>query len=128
MVLDTSAILAILLQEPDEPRLKRRILASSRLKIGAPTLLEASMVIGSRQGPSGPQKVERFLRDLQVEVVPFTAEHAAAAHDAFLRYGKGRHPAALNFGDCMAYAVAKVGGMPLLFVGNDFAQTDLPAA
>lgn len=73
-------------------------------------------------------KFERFLQQFEVEEIPFTEAHWRIATDAFLRFGKGRHPAALNFGDCMTYATAKLAGEPLLFVGNDFAQTDLPRA
>jgi ribonuclease VapC len=96
--------------------------------IGAPTLLETTMVLSARTGRDARREIARSLRQLQIQVIPFTEEHFEVAVDAFHRYGKGRHPAGLNFGDCMSYAVAAVSGLPLLYVGNDFAQTDIQAA
>jgi ribonuclease VapC len=86
------------------------------------------MVLSARTGRDARGEIARSLRRLQILVIPFTEEHFEVAADAFHRYGKGRHPAALNFGDCMSYAVAAVGGFPLLYTGNDFAQTDIQAA
>jgi ribonuclease VapC len=86
------------------------------------------MVLASRAGRDVRPQLAAFFRRKDVAVLPFTEEHFHAATEAFLRYGKGRHRAALNFGDCMAYAVAAVAGMPLLYTGNNFAQTDIPAA
>jgi ribonuclease VapC len=95
-------------------------------------VLDSSAIIAielsRRRGQDAGPWLRSFLRNADAEVVPFTEEHLDAAIDAFLRFGKGRHRAALNFGDCMAYAVAAVAGMPLLYTGNDFAQTDIPAA
>jgi ribonuclease VapC len=86
------------------------------------------MVLASRAGRDVRSQLAAFFRRKDVAVVPFTEEHFQVATDAFPRFGKGRHRAALNFGDCMAYAVAAVAGLPLLYTGNDFAQTDIPAA
>ena len=83
------------------------------------------MVLSSRLGRDPRQQLAGFLREMEVEVIPFTAEHYEVAMDAFERFGKGRHPAALNFGDCLTYAVARLSGLPLLYTGNDFARTDL---
>lgn len=102
--------------------------AASSASIGAPTLLETAMVLISRQGAAGVPALPRFLERQLVAPVAFDARHAEAAARAFVRYGKGRHPAGLNFGDCMAYAMAKVADAPLLFVGDDFARTDVEAA
>jgi ribonuclease VapC len=93
--------------------------------IGAPTLTEVSIVLGSRLGRDPMPLVGRVLQELGIVVIPFSQEHWAEATDAFMRYGKGRHPAGLNYGDCMTYAVAKLTGQPLLAVGDDFPQTDL---
>jgi len=86
------------------------------------------MVAIGRFGGEGETLLEQFLEDWKVDVLPFEENHWRVADDAFIRYGKGRHPAALNYGDCMAYASARLAGMPLLFVGNDFAKTDIPPA
>lgn len=128
MILETSALVAILRRESDAPRLTLRISEAVRIVVPAPVLLEASMVMAGQVGPEGLALIDAYLARIAAEVLPFTATHAAAARDAFLRYGKGRHPAALNFGDCMSYAVAKVEGLPLLYVGDDFGRTDLVAA
>jgi ribonuclease VapC len=88
-------------------------------------LLETAMVLSSRLGKDPRPVLNGLLRKMEVEVIPFTAEHYEVAMDAFERFGKGRHPAALNFGDCLTYAVARLSGLPLLYTGNDFARTDL---
>ena len=95
------------------------------LAVGAATLVETAIVLSCKQVREPRQQLRQFLREMEVEVIPFTAEHYEAAADAFERYGKGRHPAALNFGDCLTYAVARLSGLPLLYTGNDFARTDL---
>jgi ribonuclease VapC len=128
MVLDSSAIIAIELQEPGFERLIDRIGDAKAVIIGVPTMFETAMVLSRRRGQDARPWLRGFLRSTKAEAVTFTEEHLDAAIDAFLRFGKGRHRAALNFGDCMAYAVAAVAGMPLLYTGNDFAQTDIPAA
>jgi ribonuclease VapC len=128
MVLDSSAIVAIHLKEPGYERLFERIDRAPVVFVGTPTVLESAMVLSSRAGTDVRSVLAAFFRRRGIVILPFTEEHFHAATEAFLRFGKGRHPAALNFGDCMAYAVAAVAGMPLLYTGNDFAQTDIPAA
>ena len=128
MVLDSSAIVAIHLREPGHERLIDRIDAAEVVVVGVPTLLETAMVLTARLGQDARPMVFAFLRRLEAEVVPFNQEHLDAAITAFIRFGRGRHPAALNFGDCMSYAVASVAGMPLLFTGEDFSRTDIAQA
>jgi ribonuclease VapC len=128
MVIDSSAIVAILLLEPEAEHFTRLVERAGRARIAAPNLLEVDMVISSRKGPYGLDGVDDYLQRAGIETVPFTADHAAVAREAFLRYGKGRHPAGLNFGDCIAYATARLEDMPLLFKGDDFRLTDIKAA
>lgn len=128
MVLDSSAIVAIHLREPGHERLMDRIDAAEVVVVEVPTLLESVMVLTSRLGHDARPMLLAFLRRVEAEVIPFNQEHMDAAATAFIRFGKGRHPAALNFGDCMSYAVASVAGMPLLFMGEDFRQTDIAQA
>jgi len=126
-VLDSSAIVALLLNEPDSEAIYRHLDAATTVLVGAPTLVETAMVLISRLGPAdGMANLLSFLHRIPCETVDFTSTHFFQAADAFERYGKGRHPAALNMGDCNSYAVAKVAGVPLLYKGNDFALTDLP--
>ena len=125
MILDSSAIIAILLKEPGYEGVRERLAASERTAVGAPTVVESSMVLCSRVGRAGKTLLARFLQEADVDVVEFTAEHWTVAADAFVAYGKGRHPAGLNFGDCMTYATAKVADEPLLCLGDDFPRTDL---
>lgn len=124
MILDSSAILAVLFRESCSDRLKVALANARSLSIGAPTLAEAKIVVGRRAGFL-PGMVTSFLHALQVEVIPFGEEHSLEAHRAYERFGKGRHPAALNFGDCLCYAVAKLADDALLCVGDDFRRTDL---
>jgi len=128
MVLDSSAIVAIHLREPGHERLVERIDAAEVVVVGVPTLLETAMVLTARLGQDARPMIFGFLRRLEAEVVPFNEEHLDAAITAFIRFGRGRHPAALNFGDCMSYAVASAVGMPLLFTGEDFRRTDIAQA
>jgi ribonuclease VapC len=128
MVLDSSAIVAIHLREPGHERLIDRIDAAEVVVVGVPTMLEAAMVLTARLGHDARPMLFAFLRRLDTEVVAFNEEHLDAAATAFIRFGRGRHPAALNFGDCMSYAVASVAGMPLLFTGEDFRRTDIAPA
>jgi ribonuclease VapC len=128
MVLDSSAIVAIHLREPGHERLIESIDAAEVVVVGVPTLLEAAMVLTARLGQDARPVVFAFLRRLEAEVVPFNEEHLDTAITAFIRFGRGRQPAALNFGDCMSYAVASVAGMPLLFTGEDFSRTDIAQA
>lgn len=105
-----------------------KVRTAGRVAIGAPTLVEAAVVLGRRHGLAGREALDRFLEERDVVPVPFGHGHWRAARDAFYRFGKSRHAAALNFGDCMSYAAARVAGEPLLFTGNDFAKTDIPPA
>jgi ribonuclease VapC len=125
VILDSSAIVSLLTEEIGHEEVVRRASAASMLAVGTPTLVETAMVLSSRLGKDSRRALDDFLREMEVEVIPFTAEHYEAAVDAFERYGKGRHPAALNFGDCLTYAVARLSGLPLLYTGNNFARTDL---
>ena len=128
MILDSSAVIALLREEPGHDRLYSKLEGAETLGIGTPTLFETAMVATGRFGDGGAALVRLFVGDWGVEVIPFGARHWVAAADAFARYGKGRHRAALNFGDCMTYASAQLAQMPLLFTGTDFAKTDLAAA
>ena len=125
--METSAVVSIILEEADGPSLAREILASPTAIISAASGLEAKIVIGGRKGNEAlaGQVVERFLQEFNVAVIPFDIEQARLAFQAFLAYGKGRHPAGLNFGDCFAYGLAKSRSAQLLYKGNDFALTDL---
>jgi ribonuclease VapC len=126
--MDSSALLAVFLREPGWEGVMARAAEAKVVVIGAPTLLETAMVLSARMGQDARPVLMSSLRQFRAQVVPFTDEHYETAIDAFLRYGKGLHKAALNFGDCMAYAVAAVSGLPLLYTGKDFAQTDITAA
>ncbi len=128
MILDTSAIVAIVMKEPDHEELVAKLRTAGTLGIGTPTLTETGMVLSARLGVEPQALLDRSLRDFGVMPVPFGELHWREALDAFRRFGKGRHPAALNFGDCLSYATAKVANHPLLFVGNDFSRTDIEAA
>lgn len=128
MIIDTSAILAVLLGEPDAGRYEDAIAAAWPRRMSVVALLEAAMVVESRGGAAAGQELDMLLEKSAVELVPVTPEHANAARRAWRRFGKGNHPAGLNFGDCFAYALAKTAGEPLLFKGEDFAQTDIEVA
>ena len=128
MVLDSSAIVAIHLEEPGYERLIDRIDRAEVVAVGVPTMLETVSVLSARLGRDARPMLSAFLRRVDAEVVPFREEHMDSAAAAFLRYGRGRHPAGLNFGDCMSYAIASVAGLPLLFTGDDFGRTDIARA
>lgn len=125
MILDSSAIVAVMLAEPGHETVLERIRTAPVLACGAPTLTETALVLSSKLKRDARPLLNEFLRDAEIQIVPFSREHADVAVDAFMRYGKGRHPAGLNFGDSMSYAIARVSGLALLYVGNDFAKTDL---
>jgi ribonuclease VapC len=125
MVLDTSAIVAILLDEPEGAAFARRIEDDPIRLVSAASRVEATFVIEGRKGEPGRQRLDRFFRLTGAEVVPMTLEQVEIACAAFRRYGRGRHPAGLNFGDVFAYALARTTGEPLLFKGDDFARTDI---
>ena len=128
MVIDASAIVAIAFNEPETKSFRERIADDPVRLISAATVLETAMVIETRLGEAGGAEFDLWLHKANVEVVAVTADHADQARRAWRRYGKGRHPAGLNFGDCFSYALASLTGEPLLFKGNDFAQTDIRAA
>lgn len=128
MVIDSSAVIAVLLDEPERLDFDRRIEADPIHLISAVGRVEAGMVIEARKGEAGRQMLDRFLRLIAADIVAVTSQQAELAMEAFRQFGKGRHRAGLNIGDCFAYAASKATGEPLLFKGNDFAQTDiLPA-
>jgi ribonuclease VapC len=128
MILDSSAVIAVLREEPGHEQLQVRLEQADAIEMGAPTLFETSLVLVRRFGEAGGFLIERFLEDWEVQVLPFEEQHLCLAVDGFIRFGKGRHPARLNYGDCMAYATAKVADQPLLFIGKDFARTDIAPA
>jgi ribonuclease VapC len=128
MILDSSALVAILFKEPEAERLAGMIRDTDTTAIAAPTLLETAIVAEGRTLPGMADKLDALLGAIRPEIVPFTAEHVSLARDAWRRYGKGRHKAGLNLGDCFAYALAKERGQPLLFKGDDFAATDIEPA
>jgi ribonuclease VapC len=128
VILDSSVIVAIALREPGYEGLVDKIRSAEALGVGAPTLTEAGMVLSGRLGIEPQALLDRFLRDFGVVPVVFGERHWREALEAFWRFGKGRHAASLNFGDCLSYAVAKLSGHPLLFVGDDFSHTDIEVA
>lgn len=128
MTLDSSALVAILFAEPGYLDLVDRILEGDHVRVGAPTLVEAGLVTSGRRRAPSAREVEGLVAELGVTIVPFGEAEWRLAVDAFSRFGRGRHPAALNFGDCLAYASAKSLGDALLFVGDDFARTDIVSA
>jgi len=127
MVIDTSAVLAILLGEEDAGRYVQIIAASQQNAMSAANWLEAAIVIDCRGDAVASREFDRFFRTSGIAVEPVTPEHAAIARQAYREFGKGRHPAGLNLGDTFAYALAKSLDEPLLFKGNDFSQTDIEA-
>jgi ribonuclease VapC len=128
LILDSSAVIAVLLREQGHRRLADAMDSADAIAIGAPTLLETGMVMVGKFGLRGRALVSQFLEERGVVVISFDDRHWRSASDAFIRYGKGRHSAGLNYGDCMTYATARLSGASLLFVGEDFAKTDLIAA
>lgn len=129
MIVDSSALVAIALREPRCDRLLDAIAAAPRgIGVGAPTLVETSIVLSARLGCDARGLVGRLLLEGDIAIVPFTDAHYGTAVEAWLRYGRGRHAAALNFGDCLAYATARLADEPLLFTGDDFARTDIEVA
>lgn len=128
MILDASAVVAVIFREDGFEELLDKIATASSIGIGAPTLTETAIVLSSRLRRDARGVVARFLSEAEVTVVPFGEEHFGMATDAWLRFGRGRHPAALNRGDCLAYATARLSREPLLCVGEDFPKTDLELA
>jgi len=125
MVIDTSALLAILLGEPEASVFARSIAASPKRLVGALSALEAAIVIRSRKGLAGVRELDLLFHAVGVTIVNLDADQVQLARSAYEKFGKGYHPAALNLGDCCSYALALSSGEPLLFKGNDFSQTDV---
>ncbi len=128
MVVDSSAVLAILFDEPERDSFSDALAAAGVRLMSTVNALEAAIVVSSRKGPSGAREFDLLLHRAEFDVVPFTADHLRLAREAYERYGKGRHPAGLNLGDCCAYALARHAGEPLLFKGGDFPRTDVVPA
>lgn len=128
MTLDSSALIAILFAEPGYLDLVDRILEADHVRVGAPTLVEAGMVFAGRRGARSAESVEGLVRELNVTIVPFGEPEWHVAMEAFRRFGRGRHAAALNYGDCLAYATARTARDTLLFIGDDFSKTDITSA
>ena len=128
MIVDSSALLAILFREPDGARFEQAIATIPDCRMSVANALEASIVVEGRGGVAAGVELDAFLETTGIALAPVTAEHLVAARRAWRRFGKGNHPAGLNFGDCFAYALAETTGEPLLFKGNDFARTDIVSA
>lgn len=128
MIVDTSAILAILFDEPDREELLGKIRGADQVGVGAPTMAEAAVVLSGTRGEIGLNQLEGFAARTNAVVVSFEREHWRVAAEAWARFGKGRHSASLNYGDCLAYATARVAGRPLLCKGDAFSKTDLALA
>ena len=128
IVVDTSALIAILAREPDAALYAEAIAEADSPLISAATLLELHIVMLNRHGGRAGQLVDRLIQDAGFQIEYFTAQHLELAREAYTRYGKGRNSAGLNYGDCFSYALAKATGLPLLFKGEDFSKTDLLAA
>lgn len=128
MVIDTSAVVAILRSEPEAARLERALVSDPVRLVPATCVLEARMVLVSRRGEHALAEIDLWLRKIEADVIPVDSELVDLATQGWLTYGKGHHPAALNFADCLSYALAKRADEPLLFIGKDFSQTDIEAA
>ncbi len=125
MVIDSSALIAILCDESERYEFNRKIEADSCRLISTASVLEISIVLENRYGKEAQRELDFFLLKAAIEIRPFDAEQLVIAYRAYQEYGKGRHRASLNYGDCFSYALAKQTGEPLLFKGNDFSQTDI---
>jgi ribonuclease VapC len=126
MVLDSSALVAILMKEPEATGFATAIAQNGPHFLSAASLLEASIVVESRKGAEGARDLDLLIYRGGIQIVPVDTEQAETARKAWRKYGRGRHKASLNYGDCFSYALAKVMGAPLLYKGDDFAATDLP--
>ena len=127
MVIDSSALLAILLREPEAEPFAQAIAGDPRRLMSAVSALETVIVIHARKGPAGVRELDLLLHSAGIKIISFDADQVLLARAAYEKYGKGHHPAALNLGDCCSYALAMSAGQALLFKGNDFSQTDLPS-
>ena len=127
MILDSSAIVAVVLREPGYKDLLTKIAAAEKIAVGAATAAEAAIVLSAKSGTDGRLLISQILRSFDVELVPFDEAQYFTAVGAYQKFGKGRHKANLNFGDCLSYALARERSETLLYVGSDFSKTDLPA-
>ena len=127
MVVDTSALIALLGMEAEAARVAAALESEATRLISAATVVETGLVIESRYGAQGARELDLLIAKAELSIQPVTAEQAEVAREAWRRYGKGRHPAGLNFGDCFSYALARTSGEPLLFKGDDFIHTDITA-
>ncbi len=125
MVIDTSALLALLFGEPEKDRIFRVIAADPRRLASAFSILETGMVVEARKGEAGGRELDLLLHRIELESVPLTASHVEVAREAWRKFGKGKHRANLDIGDCCAYALARISGEPILFKGENFAHTDV---
>ena len=128
MVIDTSAMLAVLFDEPERPAFTQLIARAERKRLSAATLVELSIVVQARWEDSGERVLDLFIAKAGIDIIPVDTDQARLARLAWKQFGKGRHPAALNYGDCFSYALARSVTEPLLFKGNDFARTDIEPA
>ncbi len=128
MVVDTSALLAILLNEPERSDFNQKIGSANTCIISSGTYLETCIVIETRLGYEGMRDLRYFMETAKIEIIAFDSYHTEIARRAYNKFGKGKHPAGLNYGDCFAYALASTTDQPLLFKGNDFSQTDIKKA
>jgi len=128
VIVDSSALVAITFREPGHLELITKLASASSAGIGTPTLAETGLVLAARLGRDPRDLIVRLLDEFGLEKVPFGDDHWKESVSAYLRYGKGRHKAQLNFGDCLTYAVARLAGEPMLFTGNDFRETDVDVA
>jgi ribonuclease VapC len=127
VIIDSSAVLALVFEEPESARIATAIAAATRRRMSTVNWLETLMVVEGRLGVESADDAQLILRELEVEALPFDREQMIEARAAWRRFGKGRHPAALNLGDCCAYAAALVTGDELLYKGDDFSKTDIAA-
>ena len=128
MIVDTSALVAVILKESDYRRFLEKMVDAQSIRLSAVNYMEASMVLLTRRGDEAIEELNQLLVETNIQVVPVDLDQSRLAIAAFRQYGKGRHPAGLNFGDCFSYALAKDAGQPLLFKGTDFSRTDIEAA
>jgi ribonuclease VapC len=128
VIIDASAVVAMMLSEPEGRRIEAAVTKEAACRLSAVSYCESSMILISRVGRDAVRDLDLVLQLFNIQIVPFTDGQARLAREAFRRFGKGRHPAQLNFGDCMAYALARETGEELLFKGTNFAQTDIAVA
>lgn len=125
MVIDSSALIAILLGEAQAPAIAAALAADPKRLVSAFTAFETAVVIEARKGPVGGRELDLLVHRTRIDIVPMTGDHFRLAREAYAKYGKGRHPAGLNLGDCCSYALARHSGEPLLFIGEDFSRSDI---